>query len=231
VAPSATTKPTAVIIRPTRASTTSSSAPGSTTTAPTVTSATTTTSPATTTTAAPATQPTAPLTGLAALILDTVPSGYARQADDIGQTGPTNIAQAADADVSKNARRALLVTGFVTGYQRQWTSPDGYTIDQVFLYEFETPKGAQGYAQHWRDTLVQTNSGSPLQSFTPAFIPGALGLQTQGNTGSTAVVMFAKGIYAVEATVNGGVLAPGDPAVDQSGPSTALGFAQYQRLP
>lgn len=231
MAPSATTTPTAVIIRPTRGSTTSSSAPAATTTTVTSGAVTTTTSATTTTTAAPVTQPTAPATGLAALISDTVPSGYPRQADDIGQTGPTNIAQAADVDVSQNARRALLVTGFVTGYQRQWTSPDGYTIDQIFLYQFETPKGAQGYAQHWHDTLVKTNSGSPLQSFTPAFIPGALGLKTQDKTGSTAVVMYAKGIYAVEATVNGGVSAPGDPAVDQSGPATGLGFAQYQRLP
>jgi hypothetical protein len=222
-----------VIIRPTRGSTTSS--PPATTTTTTTTAPTgtvvTTTSPPTSTTAAPVTQPTGPSTGLAALILDTVPSGYPRQPDDIGQTGPTNLAQAVEIDVSPNARRALLVTGFVTGYQRQWASPDGYTIDQDFLFEFQTPKGAQGYAQHWRDTLVKTNSGSPLQSFTPAFIPGSFGLETKDKTGSTAVVMFAKGVYAVEATVNGGVLAPGDPAVDQSGPATALGLAQYQRLP
>ena len=121
------------------------------------------------------------------LILDTVPSGYVRQADDVGQTGPTNLAQAALDDVSPTARRALLVTGFVNGYQRQWTSTDGYTIDQVFLYQFSTPKGAQGYAQHWHDTLLSSNAGGPaLQSFTPAFLPaGALGLQAQDKTGST----------------------------------------------
>jgi hypothetical protein len=192
---------------------------------------TTATAPVTTTTAAPTTQPTLPPTSLGALILANVPSGYARDPDSLGQTGPTNFAQAKELDISPNAQRALLVTGFVAGWQRQWTSSDGYTIDQDFLFEFETPKGAQGYAQHWHDTLVKTNSGSPLTSFTPAFVPGALGLQTADKTGSTAVVMFAKGKYAVEATVNGGVLAPGDPAADQSGPATSLAVAQYQRLP
>ena len=105
------------------------------------------------------------------------------------------------------------MTGFVDGYQRQWTSsPDGYTIDQIFLYEFQTPEGRARATRSTGGTpCVQTNSGSPLQTFTPAFIPGAFGLQAQGKTGSTAVVMFAKGIYAVEATVNGGVLAAGDP--------------------
>ncbi len=185
-----------------------------------------------TTTAAP-TATTAPAAGLASLILDTVPSGYVRQPDDVGQTGPTDLAQAALDDVSPTARRALLVTGFVSGYQRQWTSPDGYTIDQVFLYQFSTPKGAQGYAQHWHDTLLSSNAGGPaLQSFTPAFLPaGALGLQAQDKTGSTGVVMFATGNYAVEATVNGGVGAVGDPPADQSGPATSLALAQYQRLP
>lgn len=191
--------------------------------------------PVTTTTVAPTTQPTTPATlpplSLGALILADAPSGYARQPDSVGQTGPTNLAQAQELDVSPNAHRALLVTGFIDGYQRQWTSPDTYTIDQIFLFQFHTPKGAQGYAQHWHDTLVKTNSGSPLVSFTPAFIPGALGLGTKAVTGSTGVVMFAKGVYAVEATVNGGVLAPGDPAVDQSGPATSLAVAQYQRLP
>jgi hypothetical protein len=203
------------------------------TTAPaaTVATSTTTTIPPTTTTAAPVTQPTAPATGLAALILTTVPSGYTRQNDDVGDTGPTDITKAALDDVSTNARRALLVTGFVDGYQRQWASGDGFTLDQIFLYEFETPKGAQGYAQHWYDTLLSSNQGVALKSFTPAFVPGGLGLQAeQAKIGSTGVVMFAKGNYAVEATVNSGSLT-GNTPVDASGPATALAVAQYQLLP
>jgi len=230
VAPSATTTPTAVVIRPTRGSTTSSSSPTTSSPAGTVAS-TTTAPPTTTTTAAPVTQPTAPATGLAALILNAAPSGYPRQPDDVGQTGPTDITKAALDDVSTNARRALLVTGFVGGYQRQWTSGDGFTIDQIFLYEFETAKGAQGYAQHWHDTLLSSNQGAALTSFTPAFIPGATGLQAQqSNVGSTGVVMFAKGTYAVEATVNSGALNGGQP-LDMTGPATGLAVAQYQLLP
>jgi hypothetical protein len=166
------------------------------------------------------------------LILATVPSGYARDPDDVGQTGPTDAAKAAQDDVSRTARHALVVTGFVAGYQRQWTSPDGYTIDTDFLYQFQSAKGAQGYAQHWQDTLLRTNQQSfALQSFTPAFIPGGSGLEGRDKTGSTAVVIFAKGLYAVEATVNAGTALPGAVAVDESGAATSLAAAQYSKLP
>ncbi|MGO9875607.1 MAG: hypothetical protein ACLPVY_17625 [Acidimicrobiia bacterium] len=189
--------------------------------------------PPTTTTAAVTT--TAPVSNgessLATLILDTVPSGYTRDPDDVGQTGPTDITKAALDDVSPTARHALVVTGFVGGYQRQWTSSDGYTIDQDFLYQFQTAEGAQGYAQHWRETLLATNQGVSLGSFTPGFIPGAFGLEGKDSTGSTAVVMFAQGDYAVEATVNGGSALIGTPPVDQSEAATALASAQYSRLP
>jgi len=186
----------------------------------------TTTAPVTTTTPASNVE-----SSLATLILTTVPSGFARDPDDVGQTGPTDITQAALDDVSPTARHALVVTGFVGGYQRQWTSSDGYTIDQDFLYQFQTAKGAQGYAQHWRETLLATNQGASLDSFTPGFIPGGFGLEVKDNTGSTAVVMFAKGDYAVEATVNGGSALPGAPPVDQSEPAIAFAAAQYSRLP
>jgi hypothetical protein len=187
---------------------------------------TTTTAPVTTTTAASHVE-----SSLATLILTTVPSGYAQDPDDVGQTGPTDITQAALDDVSPTARHALVVTGFVGGYQRQWTSSDGYTIDQDFLYQFQTAKGAQGYAQHWRETLLATNQGVTLDSFTPGFLPGAFGLEDKDSTGSTAVVMFAKGDYAVEATVNGGSALLGAPPIDESDAAITLAAAQYSRLP
>jgi len=185
-----------------------------------------------TTTTGTSTQATSPASSLATLILATVPNGFTRQPDDVGQTGPTDITKAALDDVSRTARHALVVTGFVAGYQRQWTSSDGYTIDTDFLYQFQTDKGAQGYAQHWRDTLLQTNQpGFALQSFTPAFIPGGYGLEGRDKTGSTAVVILAKDVYAVEVTVNAGTASPGSVAGDQSGAATAIAVAQSSRLP
>lgn len=185
-----------------------------------------TTIPKTPTTSAVTTPPPTPL---ADLILSTGPSGFEQQADDVADTGPTNLAKAADDDNSDTARQALLSSGFEAGYQRQWTSVDasGNTTnaDFVFLYRFATPEGAQAYAQHWRLALLNTNQRSPVQSFSPPFIPNANGLSIADKQGSIGVVLFAKGQYAVQVLVNGA------PSIDQSGAASVMAFAQYQRLP
>jgi hypothetical protein len=187
----------------------------------------------TTTTTAPTRTTTAPPDGLATLILSEVPGGFKLQPDDVADTGPTKLAKAALDDVGCNlgcdAREELTSAGFVDGYQRQWTNIDaaGSAINQdfVYLYEFRTPAGAAQYAQHWRETLLSTNQGPGLQSFTPAFIPGAIGLRVADKFGSTGVALFTKGPYAVRAIVNGG------PNIDQSGPATQLASEQYTSLP
>jgi hypothetical protein len=170
---------------------------------------------------------------LESLILRDVPGGYKLQDEELADTGPTNLTKAALDDVSCtgtcDAKRELTSAGFVDGYQRQWSHVDtaGLTVDQdfVYLYEFKTPTGAQQYAQHWQETLLSTGGGAQLQAFTPPFIPGAVGLRVADKLGSTGVVIFAKGPYAVRAVVNGG------PEVDQSGPASDLGSLQYQNLP
>jgi hypothetical protein len=181
--------------------------------------------PTTTTVAVP------PPPALADLILSTGPAGFEQQPDDVADTGPTNLAKATDDDISQDGRHALLSAGFEAGYQRSWTSidPTDNTPDQdfVFLYRFATPEGAQAYVQHWKVTLLTTNtSAATIQSFTPPFIPDAIGLSAiDSKQGSTGVVLFAKGQYAVQALVIGG------PSKDQSGSAADMGYAQYQRLP
>jgi hypothetical protein len=154
--------------------------------------------------------------------------GFLLQPDSIADTGPTDIEKAAADDINPNARRVLQATKFVTGYQRQWTSlgADGQsTNDFIFLYEFATPGGAELYAQQWHQTLENTHARVALTSYSPSEIPGSMGLGSSDKTGSTGVVIFSKGNYAVQVIVNGG------PSQDQSGPATALAVQQYQRLP
>jgi hypothetical protein len=217
------------------ASTTTAGAP-STTRRPAATTTSTTTDRATSTTVPRVTVPpvtvptTVPSSSLAALILDTAPQGFVRQADSVADTGPTDFNKAVQDDVSAEARRSLLVAGFVRGYERQWTgidsSGDAVNQDFVFLYEFKTPEGAAGYAQHWRLTLLDTNQGVQLLPFTPGFLPGGIGLRVQDQKlGSTGIVIFSKGNYAVKVIVNGG------PSVDQSGSADLMAVEQYQRLP
>ena len=179
----------------------------------------------------PVTAPaTTPAPTISELIVSTAPAGLVLQPDNVADTGPTNLVKAVNDDNSPDARAALLSAGFEQGYQRQWAGTDanGNTTNQdfLFLYRFATPAGAQAYAQHWRLALLNTNQGSPIQSFTPPFIPGANGLSVQDpQLASTGVVLFAKGQYAVQALVIGGV------SVDESGPATQLAYEQYQLLP
>jgi hypothetical protein len=194
------------------------------------------TKPARSTTTKPGTPTTTPVTlapqpKLADLILSSGPAGYVLQPDDIGDTGPTNLIKATNDDNSADARAALLSAGFDAGYQRLWTSVDDKGVnlnqDYLFLYRFKTPEGAQAFMQHWRLGLLDTVGGkAAATSFTPPLIPDAVGVSAiSQEQGSTGVVLFTKGIYAVQALVVGA------PAVDQSGVASDIAYAQYEQLP
>ena len=186
--------------------------------------------PATTTQAGATTPTTVPPEGsLASLLITSVPSGFVQQIDAVADTGPTDLAKAALDDLSINARRALLVTGFVRGYQRQWTGLDAEqkkdSQNFIYLYQFQSAKGATGYAEHWRVTDIQNAGKVTPSTFSPAYMPGSVGLRIQDKTGSTGVVIFSKGVYAVRAIVNGAA------TTNPAGAVTQLAEAEYVKLP
>jgi hypothetical protein len=203
---------------------------------PTTTTTTTRTSTAPTGTGTTvATTTTAPPAKVADLILNDAGPGFLLQPDALAETGPTKIGKAADDDISPDAGKVLKATKFVDGYQRQWLNngaAGNNNNDFIFLYEFATPGGAALWVQHWNQTLENTPlQGAALTTFSPSEIPGALGLSSSNkSTGSTGVVLFSKGNYAVQVIVNSVNLSGGDSA-DQSGAATALAVEQYQRLP
>ena len=182
-----------------------------------------------------ATTATVPPAKVADLILNDAGPGFLLQPDAIADTGPTKIGKAADDDISPDARKILNATKFVDGYQRQWLNNGANgnnNNDFIFLYEFATPSGAALWVQHWNQTLENTpHSGAALTTFSPSEIPGALGLSSSNkSSGSTGVVLFSKGNYAVQVIVNSVNLSGGTSA-DQSGAATALAVEQNQRLP
>ena len=182
-----------------------------------------------------ATTTTVPPAKVADLILNDAGPGFLVQPDAIADTGPTKIGKAADDDISPDARKLLKATKFVDGYQRQWLNngADGNSNnDFIFLYEFDDPGGAALWAQHWNQTIENTpHPRAALTTFSPSEIPGALGLSSSNkSSGSTGIVLFSKGNYAVQVIVNSVNLNDGTSS-DQSGAATALGVEQYQRLP
>jgi hypothetical protein len=187
--------------------------------------------PATVSTRPPVTAPTTttsiPGPPLEPLILKDAPSGFTRQADSFAATGPVDLDKAVQDDPftgETEARQLLLAAGFLQGYQRQWATEPAVSQNFIYVYQFETPEGAASYITHWQAAAVAGPTRSAPVPFTPG-LPGSVGLKGNDERGSSGLVAFSKGPYAVQAVVTG------DAGVDQSGPAAELALAQYALLP
>jgi hypothetical protein len=178
-----------------------------------------------TTAAASTTTSTTALTGAAAaaaleqLLIVDVPAGFTRQADDVGDTGPSDLAKAVRDDGDPGAQQALTAAGFVAGYQRLWLNA---AQDQliVFLYQFRDATGASSYNQR---SVAGVSSGAT--NFTVSGVPGAQGYQHVASVGAASTVFFTKGSYGVQVVMNAKTTKG---QVEAIGP---LAQAQFERLP
>ncbi|MDP9335795.1 MAG: hypothetical protein M3Q30_21160 [Actinomycetota bacterium] len=161
---------------------------------------------------------------LAARMLTNVPRGLALQPDKIADTGATNLDKAIQDAVAPNAAEVLRGAGFVAGYQRSWAGADLAQHDVVFLYQFASAAGAARYVTDRVSELEAANAGLTISRFA-VLIAGAVGLHSEGPDSSFGVVVFSKGVYAVEA------LSTDASKDDQSLAAAALAEAQNQRLP
>jgi hypothetical protein len=196
-----------------------SSGESSTTTSTTVGGTTISSSPSSSTTTIPTGYAT-----LAALLLTNVPRGLTLQPDKIADTGATNLDKAVQDAVASNAAQVLKGAGFTAGYQRSWASVDLAQHDVIFLYQFASAAGAAQYATDRVSELEAANAALAIGRFA-VFIAGAVGLHSESPDSSFGVVVFSKGVYAVEA------LSTDASKNDQSFAAAALAGAQNQRLP
>ena len=141
--------------------------------------------------------------GLEARLLAPVPAGYQRQADSVGDTGPSDLDKAVRDDSAPDARQVLTRDGFLGGYQRLWKKGPAELID--FVYRFATPAGAADYQQR---SVADLRSSSGTSEFAVAGIPGAKGLRHTGPEGTSVAVTFARGTYASQVVVNGADATP-----------------------
>ena len=176
----------------------------------------TTTTPDTLSSAAPATGPTGSSTTpppaskaaptsdreLEALLVTAVPAGFVLQADDVGDTGPSDLAKAVRDDPSPGVEEALRKEGFVRGYQRLWVGPDDQEVI-VFVYQFATVAGAQADFERAKPELTeQAPPGAapfPVEGL-PADRTAALAATSED--GAAAVVLFTSGVYNVQVVCN-----------------------------
>lgn len=160
--------------------------------------------------------------GLEPLVLDEAPTGFALAGDDVGRTGPTDLAGAAADAGDPGAATALAEAGFVRGWQRLWVSEDGE--DELFLlvYEFAGAEGAEAF--------FERTAGDPAEEggegvFEVPGIPGAVGVAGGGDGLSVTAVIASSGPYLVQVIGNGPVPGP------TKGTVVALASAQVERLP
>ena len=130
---------------------------------------------------------------------DGVPAGYELQPEAVGDTGPSDLAKAAEDDGEDGAEAALRDARFRRGYQWLWISEDDSQL-VGFVYEFCDEAGAGAY----RDRGL-TRTG--LTEFAVE-ADGSEALQgAEGRSGATgpvgaARVLVVRGPYLVVASAN-----------------------------
>jgi hypothetical protein len=132
-----------------------------------------------------------------------VPAGFVLQPDDVGDTGPSDLAKAVRDDPSPDAEEALRSEGFVQGYQRLWVGPDDAEII-VFVYQFGTEAGAA--ADFRRSKAALADEALPgATEFTVSGLPAGQTNAVTGSSGdlSAAIVQFTTGVYNVQLVCNG----------------------------
>ena len=134
------------------------------------------------------------------LLLTSVPEGFAQVDDELGDTGPSDLAKAIRDDGEPDAEQVLTDAGFVRGYQRFWETEDQSGLIIVFLYEFSDPDGAAAYAERALQ-LTEGNAAVTPVEFDVEGIPGAVGRLLSDETGASSFVVFTSSNYLVQIVV------------------------------
>ena len=160
---------------------------------------------------------------LAKALKITAPEGYLLQPDQVGDTGPTDLAKASRDDGGDDAQDFLARTGFVRGYQRMWsrTADDDFT---VYLYQFGNNAGAVEYTNRLATVATSATAGVTMERFDVPGIGGAVGVNASDPTFASSSVTFVKGPYSIQIVVNDKKLTGLKPL------ATALAEEQYSRL-
>ena len=139
---------------------------------------------------------------LEALLVTNVPAGFELQPDDVGDTGPSDLAKAVRDDPTDGVEEALRKEGFVRGYQRLWVGPDDAELI-VFLYQFKSVAGAQAEFDRSRANVVE-QAPPGFSRFSVEGLPEetTLGLTATSEDGAAAVVLLTSGVFVVQVVSN-----------------------------
>jgi hypothetical protein len=152
-----------------------------------------------------------------------VPDGYMRQPDEVGDTGPSNLDKAIADDGEEDASEVLTRTRFLRGYQRMWSRSEDDEII-AYVYQFADNAGALEYTKRLTADSGAQTAGVSIGLFEVSGIDGAVGVNGSDPTFATSSVTFVKGPYSVQMVVNG----PSPTGLETL--ATALAEEQYSRL-
>jgi hypothetical protein len=153
-----------------------------------------------------------------------VPEGYERTPDAIGDTGPSDLEKAARDDGSADARDVLTRTRFVRGYQRMWTGVSQDDEIAAYVYQFADTAGAVEYTNRLNASILAPAEGVTVTPFDVPDIHGGAGANVVEPSFASASVTFVKGPYSVQMVVTGA-----RPTGLES-LATAMAEEQYSRL-
>lgn len=131
-----------------------------------------------------------------------VPEGYAVQADEVGDTGPSDLEKAIRDDGGDDARDVLTRTRFVRGYQRMWSRNEDDEI-VAYVYQFADHAGALEYTTRVTAGADAPVDGMTISRFEVPAINGAVGVTGYDAKFASSSVIFVTGPYSVQMVVNG----------------------------
>jgi hypothetical protein len=131
-----------------------------------------------------------------------VPEGYVRQPDEVGDTGPSNLDKAISDDGEEDARDVFTRDRFLRGYQRQWSASEDDEIVS-YVYQFADNAGALDYTKRLTADAGAQTQGVSVSLFNVPSIDGAVGVNGSDPNFATSSVTFVKGPYSVQVVVNG----------------------------
>lgn len=153
-----------------------------------------------------------------------VPDGYERAPDNVGDTGPSDLEKAARDDRSADARDVLTRTRFVRGYQRMWTGTSDDDEIAAYVYQFADTAGAVEYTNRLNTRILAPAEGVTVTPFAVPDIHGAAGANIAEVNFASSSITFVKGPYSVQMVVSGST------PTGLESLATAMAEEQYSRL-
>jgi len=163
---------------------------------------------------------------LEALTVDDLPAGYERQPDDVGDTGPSDLAKAIRDDGHDDAEQVLTDLRFRRGYQWLWDDGAGSTLIS-FVYEFCDGDGAEGYVE--RGQALTEAEATGVDSFdVPALDEEATAVGTGDGDYQFAYVDVVEGPFYIRVMTFTQPPAPSTAGLEER--SGALAIAQLAEV-